>query len=128
MINMETILNVSDNSGAKEIKCIKVCRFKKNSASEGALLRISVKSFRSSRRANTRVKKGEVCMALLIGTKVLKFYTITSSHSLGFKKNFAILLSKQYKLLGTRILNPFSTFFRQTKFLKLTFIAPGLIK
>ena len=124
MIHISTTLSVSDNSGAKKIKSIKVFRFRKNPCSEGVL----IKAIRSSKRSTIRVKKGEVCVALIIRTKISRFYTKVVPHSVSFSNNAAVLLNKQYKLIGTRITNPFSVFFRQTKFLRLTFLTSGLIK
>ena len=128
MINNSTTLSVVDNSGAKKLKCIKIFRFKKNPGSEGVLIRGSIKSLRSSKRSTIRVKKGEVCSALVIHTKISRFYTKVVSHSVSFNDNAVVLLNKQYKLIGTRIVSPLSVFFRQTKFLRFTFLASGLIK
>lgn len=128
MINNSTTLHVLDNSGAKKIKCIKICRFKKNPGSEGILIRGSIKTLRSSKRSTIRVKKGEVCLALIIHTKISRFYTKVIPHSVAFNDNSVVLLNKQYKLIGTRIISPLSIFFRQTKFLRFTFLASGLIK
>jgi len=128
MIYTGTSLFISDNSGAKKTECIKVYRHKKKFGTEGSLICNSVKQLRSSKRANMRVKKGEVVSALIISTKIFRFYTKVSSHSVAFKKNSVLLINKQHKLIGTRILNPFSIFFRQTRYLKLTFLGPGLIK
>ena len=128
MIHISTTLSVSDNSGAKKIKSIKVFRFRKNPCAEGVLIRGSIKAIRSSKRSTIRVKKGEVCVALIIRTKISRFYTKVVPHSVSFSNNAAVLLNKQYKLIGTRITNPFSVFFRQTKFLRLTFLTSGLIK
>jgi len=128
MIRISTTLSVVDNSGAKKIKCIKIFRFKKNPGSEGILIRGSIKSIRSSKRSTVRVKKGDVCIALVTRTKNSRFYTKVVPHSVSFNQNNAVLLNKQYKLIGTRITTPFSIFFRQTKFLRLTFLTSGLIK
>jgi len=128
MIRISTTLSVVDNSGAKKIKCIKIFRFKKNPGSEGILIRGSIKSIRSSKRSTVRVKKGDVCIALVTRTKISRFYTKVVPHSVSFNQNNAVLLNKQYKLIGTRITTPFSIFFRQTKFLRLTFLTSGLIK
>ena len=128
MIYNGTSLSISDNSGAKKTQCIKVYRYKKKFGIEGSIICNSVKALRSSKRINMRVKKGEVVSALIITTKIFRFYTKVSSHAVAFKKNSVLLVNKQHKLIGTRILNPFSIFFRQTRYLKLTFLGPGLIK
>ncbi len=128
MINKNTCTLISDNSGAKLLKCIKIACFKKNPTSEGYLIRGSVQNLRSSKRSMVRVKKGEICLGVVLHTKISRFYTKVSSHSISFNINSIVLLNKQYKLIGTRIIYPFAIYFRQTKFLRLTFLGPGLIK
>jgi len=128
MININTNLSVLDNCGAKKIKCIKVLHFKKNSASIGNLINTSVQRIRSSKRLNIRVKKSEIAFGVIVYTKVFYKHSKIYTHDVSFDKNSAVLVNKQYKLIGTRLTGPLSSFFRKTKFLKLTFVASGLIK
>ena len=73
MIKQQTILNVSDNSGAKKIKCIKVLGgFKKRHAHLGDLIIVSVNELRNKAKKTSKVKKGEVHKALIIKTKTKK--------------------------------------------------------
>jgi len=70
MIQTNTYLNVIDNSGAKNVSCIKVAPgYKKRYASIGDIITVSVKNLRSKRRATSKVKKGEVLKALVVRTK-----------------------------------------------------------
>jgi Ribosomal protein L14 len=70
MIQQQTILKVSDNSGAKSAKCIKVLGgFKKQFAKLGNVIIVSIKELRNKSRKTSKVKKGEVYKALIIKTK-----------------------------------------------------------
>ena len=70
MIQPRTILHVSDNSGAKSAICIKVLGgYKKRYANIGDFIIVSIKALKSSSKAVAKVKKGEVCKALVIRTK-----------------------------------------------------------
>lgn len=128
MININTNLFVLDNCGAKKIKCIKIFRLKKKLGSIGNLMIVSVQRIRSSKRLNARVKKSELSFSLIVYTKVFYQYGKIHTHDISFNRNFAVMLNKQYKLLGTRLTGPLPFFFRRTKFLKLTFVTSGLLK
>jgi ribosomal protein L14 len=128
MININTNLSVLDNCGAKEIKCIKIFRLKKKLGSIGNLMTVSVQRIRSSKRLNARVKKSDVCFSLIVYTKVFYQYGKIHTHDISFDKNSAVVLNKQYKLIGTRLISPLPFLFRRTKFLKLTFVTLGLLK
>jgi len=70
MIQQQTILKVSDNSGAKSAKCIKVLGgFKKRFARLGNVVIVSIKELRNKSRKTSKVKKGEIYKALIIKTK-----------------------------------------------------------
>lgn len=70
MIQQQTILKVSDNSGAKRVKCIKVLGgFKKKFAYLGDIIVVSVQELRNKAKTNSKVKKGEILKALIIRTK-----------------------------------------------------------
>jgi large subunit ribosomal protein L14 len=126
MIQVGTILNVIDNSGAKKVCCIKVMKgFRQRYACLGDLIMISIKSLRKKRKSTSKTKKGQIYKALVIRTKVG-----VKSHSDGkiqFLENCVTLLSKQDKFVGTRILGPLSVQLRNTKFLRVLSIASGLI-
>ena len=70
MIQQQTILKVIDNSGAKTVKCIKVLGgYKKKYAFLGEVIIVSVKNLRNKSKITSKVKKGEVCRALIVRTK-----------------------------------------------------------
>lgn len=124
MIQNGTYLNIVDNSGAKVACCIKVMiGYKRRYARIGDLVMISIKSLRTKRRFSSKTKKGEVYRALLIRAKVNKVSYNGDFNS--FFENSAVLLTKQNKLLGTRIFGSISKSFRYTKYLKLLSLSAG---
>ena len=126
MIQNGTYLNIIDNSGAKEVICIKVLSgYRRRYAAIGDLITVSVKSLRLKRRAFSKTKKGEVHRALVVRTKTLS--KNLNFDKFGFFDNSAILLNKQNTCLGTRIFGSIPKAFRYTKFLKIVSIASGLI-
>ena len=84
-----------------------------------------MKSLRSTRRHFSKVKKGEVLNALVVMTKIKKdnFYNTSCS----FFDNSVILLTKQNKLLGTRVFGGLSKNLRFTKYMKILALASGII-
>jgi len=127
MIQKGTYLNVIDNSGAKEVCCIHVLNgYRKRYAAIGDTIVVSIKSLRIKRRSHAKIKKGEVLKALIVRTKTnIKNYSL---EQLSFLENSAILLSRQDKLLGTRIFGSVPSCFRYTKFLRIVSLASGFIK
>jgi len=126
MIQSGTYLNVIDNSGAKDICCIKVYPgYKRKYASVGDIITVSVKSLRSKRRSSSKVKKGDVLKALVIRTKV-GFKDFSGKH-VSFFENSAVLLNNQFKPLGTRVFGPVPKKFNYTKYLKVASLSAGSI-
>ena len=72
MIHIGTNLTISDNSGARKARCIKICKSKKKSAGIGDLILISVQSLRSSKKSTIKVKKGDICKAVILRLKKFK--------------------------------------------------------
>lgn len=126
MIQTNTYLNVIDNSGAKNVSCIKVAPgYKKRYASIGDIITVSVKNLRSKRRATSKVKKGEVLKALIVRTKSnLKDY---SGKTVNFFENSVVLLNNKNRLIGTRVFGVIPKIFRFTKHLKIASLSVGLI-
>jgi len=126
MIQPGTYLNVIDNSGAKDICCIKVIPgYKRKYASVGDIIIVSVKSLRSKRKSTSRVKKGDVLKALVVRTKVgAKDF---SGKRVNFLENSAVLLNNQFKPLGTRVSGPVPKEFNYTKYLKVASLSADLI-
>lgn len=126
MIQQQTLLNVSDNSGAKTAKCIKVLGgFKKKFSKIGDMIVISIQKLRNKTKINLKVKKGEIYKAIIIKTK--KPLKIKDGTYLRFSYNSVCLLNKQHKLLSTRILGPIPKKFRKNKFIKLASLSSGFI-
>lgn len=104
MIQQQTLLNVSDNSGAKIVKCIKVLGgFKKRIANIGDIVTVTVFKLREMQKIS-KVKKGEVYRAIVIRTKKsIKNYD--NSYTF-FADNAVILLDKQNNFIANRIIGP----------------------
>lgn len=125
MIQHHTILKVSDNSGAKTVKCIKVLGgFKRKFAVIGDIIVTSIQQLRNKSKKNLKVKKKEIYKALIIRTK-----TKTKKRDgsiISFKENSVVLLNKQDKPVGTRIIGPIPKFLKK-KFNKFLSLSTGLI-
>jgi len=125
MIQNGTYLNIIDNSGAKIGSCIQVkLGHRRRYASVGDIVNLSVKILRSKRRASIRIKKGEIHLALIIRTKIIK--SSFSGDKGFFLENSAILLKKPKKFVGTRIFGSVPSSFRFTKFLKVVSLSAGV--
>lgn len=126
MIQQQTILKVSDNSGAKTLKCIKVLGgHKKRIAKLGDFIIVSVKELRNKLKKSSKVKKGEIYKALILKTK--KKYINKDGSSFFFKSNSACLINKQNKPFGSRILSPIPSKFQKGKYSKFANISIGTI-
>ena len=107
MIQSGTYLNVIDNSGAKDVCCIKVSKgYRRRYAFIGDVITVSVKSLRSKRKATSKVKKGDVIKALVVRTKTSK--RDFSGKTLGFLENSVVLLTNQSKPIGSRVFGTFT--------------------
>ena len=126
MIQIGSFLNVVDNSGAKKVACIRInTSCKKRYAYTGDTIIVSVKSLRIKRRVSSKVKKGEIYNALVVKTKIEKkdfFKDKTSS-----LQNSVILLTRQNKLVGTRIFAAVYKRFRYTRYMKIISLSAGTI-
>lgn len=126
MIQQQTILKVSDNSGAKTLKCIKILGgHQKKSAHLGDFIIVSVKELRNKLKKSSKVKKGEVYKALILKTK--KRYINKDGSSFFFKTNSACLINKQNKPFGSRILSPIPKPLKKGKYSKFANISIGTI-
>jgi large subunit ribosomal protein L14 len=126
MIKTGTYLNVCDNSGAKKVYCIKLLSDSKRVYSYlGDLILVSVKKLRKKRKNTSKVQKGDLCKALIVHTKTKINNQSGISHF--YFDNSVVLLNKQNKLIGTRILSPLASKFRYTRFFKLISLSLVLI-
>lgn len=126
MIQSGTYLNVIDNSGAKNVCCIKVLSgYKRRYAKIGDLIVVTVKNLRTKRRSTSKIKKGEVTKGIVVRTKtILKTF---SGENLSFFENAVVLLNNQKKPIGSRIFGSLPKVFRYTKHLRLVALSAGLI-
>lgn len=103
MIQTQTILKVSDNSGAKTVKCIKILGgFKRKYAVHGNIIIVAVQNLRNKSKLTSKVKKKEIYKALIIRTKIKD--RTSNGFSLTFNNNSVILINKQGNFIGTRIM------------------------
>lgn len=122
MIQMQTRMDVADNSGAKEVMCIKVLGGShRNSASIGDIVVVSVKDA----IPRGKVKKGDVHRAVIVRTR---FVTKRQDGSaIRFDGNAAVLVNKQGEPIGTRIFGPVARELRAKKFMKIVSLAPEVL-
>jgi large subunit ribosomal protein L14 len=126
MIQQQTILKVSDNSGAKTVRCIKVLGgFKKKFASLGDIIVVSVQKLRNKLKKISKVKKKEIYKALIIRTKV--FSKKKNGFYIKFQENSVALINKQGNPVGTRIIGPIPKILKKKQFQKFVSISSGLI-
>ena len=121
MIQQESRLNVADNSGAKEVLCIKVLGgSKRRYASIGDIIVVTVKD-----AAPGGLKKGTVSKAVIVRTK--KEIRRNDGSAIRFDKNAAVLINKQLEPIGTRIFGPVTRELRAKKFMKIISLAPEVL-
>jgi len=122
MIQMQTKLDVADNSGARSVQCIKVLGgSKRNIASVGDVIVVSVKDA----IPRGKVKKGEVHRAVIVRTK--KEIHRRDGSAIRFDGNAAVLINKQNEPIGTRIFGPVTRELRARKFMKIISLAPEVL-
>jgi len=126
MIQKGSLLNVIDNSGAKEAGCIHVFPgFNSRYAFIGSIIVVSIKSLRRRRKSVLRVKKGDVLRGLVVRTCFrTKDY---SGRSSVYLENSIVLLTKQNKFVGTRVFGPIPRLFRNTRYSRLFSLSSGFI-
>jgi large subunit ribosomal protein L14 len=122
MIQMQTILNVADNSGAKKVACIKVLGgSKRRYASIGDVIVVAVKES----LPNSKVKKGDVMKAVIVRT--VKEVRRPDGSYLKFDDNSAVLITNQMEPVGTRIFGPVARELRAKQFMKIISLAPEVL-
>lgn len=127
MIYKGTKLSISDNSGAKKVQCIHICNSKQKVAYIGDAVLVSIKNLRSSKRSTVRVKKGEIHKAIIIRAKTSKVKNLINSGSVSFMENSAVLVDKNFKLFGSRIIGPVQKSFRESRYSRFASLASGSI-
>lgn len=122
MIQQESRLNVADNSGAKEVLCIRVLGGTgKRYASVGDKIVVTVKSALSS----SSLKKGTVSRAVIVRTK--KEVRRKDGSYIRFEDNAAVLLNPNDEPRGTRIFGPVARELREKQFMKIVSLAPEVL-
>ncbi len=122
MIQQESRLNVADNSGAKEVLCIRVLGgTKKRYASLGDKIVVTVKSALSS----SSLKKGTISKAVVVRTK--KEVRRKDGSYIRFEDNAAVLLSPTDEPRGTRIFGPVARELREKQYMKIVSLAPEVL-
>jgi large subunit ribosomal protein L14 len=122
VIQQETRLKVADNTGAKDILCIKVLGgSKRRYASVGDVIVVTVKNA----MPNGMVKKGDVSRAVVVRTK--KEVRRRDGSYIRFDDNAAILLNPQEEPMGTRIFGPVARELRESGYMKIISMAPEVL-
>ncbi len=122
MIQMQTILNVADNSGAKKVYCFKVLGgSKRRTAGVGDVIVVSVREA----LPNAKVKKGDVQKAVIVRT--VKEIARPDGSFIRFDENAAVLIDKNMEPVGTRIFGPVARELRARKFMKIISLAPEVL-
>ncbi len=122
MIQMQSRLNVADNSGAKEVMCIKVLGgSKRRYASIGDIIVVSIKDA----IPYAKVKKGDVAKAVIVRT-VQKLRRPDGSY-IRFDDNSAVLINASKEPIGTRIFGPVARELRAKQFIKIVSLAPEVL-
>lgn len=122
MIQMQSILDVADNSGAKKVQCIKVLGgSKRNIASVGDIIVVSVKEA----LPKGKVKKGSVQRAVIVRTA--QNIKRDDGSVIRFDGNAAVLINKQNEPIGTRIFGPVVRELRAKRFMKIVSLAPEVL-
>ena len=119
---MQTRLNVADNSGAKEVMCVKVLGgSKRRFAHIGDIIVVSIKAA----MPNAKVKKGDVAKAVIVRTKH-KLRRPDGSY-IRFDDNSAVLINAAKEPVGTRIFGPVARELRAKQFVKIVSLAPEVL-
>ncbi|MCG8382363.1 MAG: 50S ribosomal protein L14 [Gammaproteobacteria bacterium] len=122
MIQMQSVLNVADNSGAKKVQCIKVLGgSKRRYAGIGDVIKVSIKDA----IPRGRVKKGEVHNAVIVRTR--KGIRRPDGSTIRFDGNSAVILNNKLEPVGTRIFGPVTRELRSENFMKIISLAPEVL-
>ena len=122
MIQVETMLNVADNSGAKKVQCIRVLGgTRRRYARVGNIITVAVKDA----IPNSTVKKGSVVKAVVVRTK--KEFSRKDGTSIRFSDNAAVIINEAAEPIGTRIFGPVARELREKKFMRIVSLAPEVL-
>jgi len=122
MIQMQSLLKVADNTGARSVMCIKVLGgSRRRFAGIGDIIKVAVKDA----APRGRVKKGEIYNAVVVRTA--KGVRRSDGSLVKFDSNAAVILNTKLEPIGTRIFGPVTRELRTAKFMKIVSLAPEVI-
>ena len=122
MIQMQSLLKIADNSGARSVMCIKVLGgSKRRYANIGAIIKVAVREAIPT----GKVKKGQVVDALIVRTK--KGVRRRDGSLIKFDENAAVLINAQKAPIGTRVFGPVTRELRDGRHMKILSLAPEVI-
>jgi large subunit ribosomal protein L14 len=122
MIQMTSVLDIADNSGAKKVFCIKVLGgSRRRYASIGDVIIVSIREA----IPGAKVKKGEVARAVIVRTK--RELARPDGSYIKFDGNSAVLINKENEPIGTRIFGPVARELRAKRFMKIISLAPEVL-
>ena len=122
MIQMQSLLKIADNSGARSVMCIKVLGgSKRRYANIGDVIKVAIREAIPT----GKVKKGQVVDALIVRTK--KGVRRRDGSLIKFDENAAVLINNQKAPIGTRVLGPVTRELRDGKHMKILSLAPEVI-
>src|SRR6202158_3271098 len=122
MIQMQSVLDVADNTGARSVMCIKVLGgSKRRYAGIGDVIKVSIKDA----APRGRVKKGEIYNAVFVRTA--KDIRRSDGSMIKFDSNAAVLLTPKLEPIGTRIFGPVTRELRSERFMKIVSLAPEVL-
>lgn len=122
MIQVQSVLDIADNSGARKVFCIKVLGgSKRRYANVGDIIVVSIRDA----LPNSKVKKGSVMKAVIVRSK--KGLRRPDGSVIRFDNNSAVLIDNQKQPIGTRIFGPVARELRGKKFLKIISLAPEVL-
>lgn len=122
MIREQTNLSIADNSGARLVQCIRVLGgSRKRCAGVGDVVVVAVKEALPDRR----VKKGDVCKAVIVRTK--KGVKRSDGTEIRFDSNAAVLINAQNEPVGTRVFGPVVRELRAKQYMKIISLAPEVL-
>ncbi|MEM7159805.1 MAG: 50S ribosomal protein L14 [Myxococcota bacterium] len=122
MIQVQSVLDVADNSGARKVACIKVLGgSKRRYANVGDVIVVSIRDA----LPNSKVKKGSVMKAVIVRSR--KGLRRADGSLIRFDNNSAVLIDNQKQPIGTRIFGPVARELRAKRFLKIISLAPEVL-
>ena len=122
MIQMQSMLDAADNSGARRLMCVKVLGgSKRRYAGIGDIVKVTVKEA----IPRGKVRKGEMYNAVVVRTR--KGVRRSDGSLIRFDRNAAVLLTSQFQPIGTRIFGPVTRELRRERFMKIVSLAPEVL-